>query len=221
MGTDNLFHKRKAKKAKDLSRRKAQRQPYEKVLIVCEGSKTEPNYFNELRNHYELNSANIEISGDCGSSPINIWHYAQTRFNQEKHSGDPFDRVYCIFDKDTHSTYSETCQKIMAANPKSTFFAITSVPCFEYWLLLHFVYSTKPYKNLPGNSGATQLLQDLLAYFPEYHKGKHQVFNQLASSLEFAKQNAKRALTHANANHTDNPGTYVYELVEFLENLKN
>jgi len=46
MGTDNLFHKRKAKKAVDLARRKALRAPYAKVLVVCEGEKTEPYYFN-------------------------------------------------------------------------------------------------------------------------------------------------------------------------------
>jgi hypothetical protein len=37
MGTDNLFHKRKARQAADLRRRKARREPYAKVLIVCEG----------------------------------------------------------------------------------------------------------------------------------------------------------------------------------------
>ena len=45
MGSEDLFHKRKAKSAEQLERRKAKRSPYEKVLIVCEGEKTEPNYF--------------------------------------------------------------------------------------------------------------------------------------------------------------------------------
>lgn len=39
MGTDNLFHKRKAKSAKGLQRRAAKRDAYAKVLIVCEGEK--------------------------------------------------------------------------------------------------------------------------------------------------------------------------------------
>lgn len=51
MGTDNLFHKRKAKKAGDLARRKARRAPYAKELIVCEGEKTEPYYFKSLKDH--------------------------------------------------------------------------------------------------------------------------------------------------------------------------
>ena len=59
MGTVNLFHKRKAKAADGLERRKAKRESYDKVLIVCEGEKTEPNYFNELINFYKLNTANV------------------------------------------------------------------------------------------------------------------------------------------------------------------
>jgi len=64
MGTDNLFHKRKAKTASALQRRKAKRAAYAKILIVCEGEKTEPNSFNGLVKKYELNTANVEICGD-------------------------------------------------------------------------------------------------------------------------------------------------------------
>jgi len=39
MGTDNLFHKNKARKAESHRREKAKRAPYERVLIVCEGEK--------------------------------------------------------------------------------------------------------------------------------------------------------------------------------------
>ena len=59
MGSDNLFHRRKAKKTSDLARRRAKRSAYQKILIVCEGEKTEPNYFNELIDYYELNTANV------------------------------------------------------------------------------------------------------------------------------------------------------------------
>ena len=43
MGSEDLFYKRKAKISADLERRKAKRARYQKVLIVCEGEKTEPN----------------------------------------------------------------------------------------------------------------------------------------------------------------------------------
>ncbi len=83
MGSDGIFHQRKAKQAKDLKRKQAKHAPYDKVLIVCEGEKTEPNYFRELRDFYRLNSANIAISGDCGSAPINIVERAKQLYREE------------------------------------------------------------------------------------------------------------------------------------------
>ncbi len=52
LGTDDLFHKRKAKVTNDLNRKQAIKRTYEKILIVCEGSKTEPNYFAEAVAHF-------------------------------------------------------------------------------------------------------------------------------------------------------------------------
>lgn len=37
MGTDNLFHRRNMKKAAALRREEQRREPYDVVLIVCEG----------------------------------------------------------------------------------------------------------------------------------------------------------------------------------------
>ena len=51
MGSEDLFHKRKAKSVKQLARNKSKRAPYDKVLIVCEGTKTEPYYFTDARNY--------------------------------------------------------------------------------------------------------------------------------------------------------------------------
>jgi hypothetical protein len=140
MGTDNLFHKRKAKSAKGLQRRTARRDPYAKVLIVCEGEKTEPHYFQDLRNHYGLNTANIEVCGECGSDPNSVLQFAKQRYREEKDAGDAFDQVFCVLDKDTHTNYDEALRAIATVTPRDTFIAMNSVPCFEYWLLLHYVY---------------------------------------------------------------------------------
>ena len=220
MGTDNLFHKRKAKAADALERRKAKRASYDKILIVCEGEKTEPNYFNELINFYKLNTANVEIDGTCGSSPKSVFERAIELYENENCKGDAFDKVYCVFDKDSHETYDETLIRIKAQNPKSVFSAVVSVPCFEYWILLHFHYSTKPYHATGSSSIGNEVLKDLKAVFPEYTKGSEDIFESLSGQLEFAKANAIRSLTHAQANHTDNPITHIHELVEYLQNLK-
>lgn len=220
MGTDNLFHKRKARQVRELVSRKERREPYAKVLIVCEGEKTEPHYFNELKDHYGLNSANIEICGDCGSDPLSIIRHAKQRYREEKDAGDAFDNVFCVFDKDTHAHYQQGLDTIRSATPKNGYVAITSVPCFEYWLLLHFNYTTRPYDSLPGNSACNQVLTELKSYMGGYTKGSGNTFTTLLEQLDFAKHNATRALHDAETNHTDNPSTRVHELVDFLQNIK-
>jgi hypothetical protein len=219
MGSEDLFHKRKAKAAKDLDRRKAKRSSYDKVLIVCEGEKTEPNYFKELVAFYKLNSANVEIDGSCGSSPKSVYEKAVQLYENEITRGDSYDRVYCIFDKDTHETYESTIKDISLMEPKEVFFYVSSVPCFEYWLILHFIYTTKPYVATGSKSSGDVALKELKELMPEYNKGLKGIFSKLHDQLEFAKANASRAEQHAKANHTDNPSTNINELVSYLQSL--
>ena len=220
MGSDDLFHKKKAKSAKQLQRRQSRRAAYEKLLIVCEGEKTEPHYFNGIRNYYDLNTANVEISGDCNSDPMSLVDYAKQRYREERDSGDPFDRIFCVFDKDAHTTYVRALDALHSANPDNTFFAINSVPCFEYWLLLHFQYSTKSYTDLSANSAGNQVINDLKNFMPDYEKGGTEIFAELFLQLDFAKNNAARALGESEKNGTDNPSTHIHTLVEFMQNLK-
>jgi len=214
MGTDNLFHKRKVRTASELTRRKARREPYAKVLIVCEGEKTEPNYFNGLRDCYGLNSANVEVCGDCGTDPIGIVKYAKRRYKEERDAGDAFDRVYCVFDKDSHHSYNNAKESIRTAKPKNVYFAITSVPCFEYWLLLHFDDTTKPFRR------CEDVITVLKNHMPGYNKGQRDTFSFLINKLDAAKKNAHKAIQAATSGDTDNPTTQVHELVEYLQNIK-
>ena len=207
MGTDNLFHKKR--QIKDLQRQQAKRNPYKKVLIVCEGTKTEANYFNGLRNKCRLNS--VVVQG-AGNNPMGIIQRSEQEFEKVKKSGDPFDKVFCVFDKDTHKDYEKAISRL---ENMENFEAISSVPAFEYWLLLHFKYSTKPYK------GADEIVRDLTKYLPGYTKGQQDIFDTLQEKLETAKKYAKRSLKQAKQNRTDTPTTHVHELVEYLQNIKN
>jgi len=220
MGTDNLFHKRKAKQSRDLERQKARRAPYAKVLVVCEGSKTEPLYFSELKDHYEINSANIMVDGSGGSSPISVVKYGKKLYDREKSRGDPFDRVYCVIDRDTHASYQSALDRIAVIKPPNTFYAINSVPCFEYWLLLHYTYMTAPFIANGGTSAADAVIQRLCGYIPAYTKASRGVFNQLLEILPTAKIHAARSMLEAQRTGTDNPTTRVHELVDFLQNIK-
>lgn len=221
MGSENLFHKRKAKSARELARKKESRASYERVLIVCEGSKTEPNYFCELVNFLELNSANIEIDGDCDSSPASVVKYARQRYLEDKKMGNGFDKVFCVFDKDSHDTYSVALTVIKSMKPKDVFASINSVPCFEYWLLLHFEFTTKPFEADGNGSSCANLIDALKKYLPDYAKGDKNIYSDLSGQIEQAIAYSKRALKQAKENATDNPTTNVHELVEYLWNIKN
>ncbi len=101
---DQLFPRRKAKRADELRREAQKREPYDVVLIVCEGGKTQPQYLQELGDAFKLSSANIRITGEvCGSSPRSVVDYALTLYRKER----IYNRVFCVFDKDRHPTYNE------------------------------------------------------------------------------------------------------------------
>jgi len=219
MGSDNLFHKRKARKAKSLRRFKAKRAPYDLVLIVCEGGKTEPNYLQELRDAFRLNTANIEIVGEgCGTAPRDVVSFAIDKYKQEKE----YDRVYCVFDKDRHPTYSEALDRVLNTKLRRghRIYAITSVPCFEIWLLLHFRYTTRGF----GVRGADtsicgEVIELLQRDLPGYRKGMGGLFRRLQDRLDQAIQNAGQLKAHNVSAGTDNPSTEVHTLVEYLRNL--
>ncbi len=220
MGSDDLHHQRRARRAKDLARRKSSRAPYDRVLIVCEGSKTEPNYLRELIDCLKLSSANVEVDGDSGSSPISVVQHARRRYREEQAKGDAFDRVFCVFDKDTHATYGEAINACAAFRPLDAFHTIPSVPCFEYWLLLHFTCSTKPYDSSGGKSACDCLIGELQNYMHGYSKGDRGIFKRVMDQTDRAIAFSKRAVKAAENAGTDNPTTRMHELVEYLKQLK-
>lgn len=186
MGSDDLFHKRKAKDKKALARKKAKRSGYRKILIVCEGQKTEPNYFNELKDHYEINTANVVIDGTSESDPMSVFRHAQKCVKKAQKDQDPYDEVYCVFDKDTHTTYQQALTKIKKAKG---YVAIASVPCFEYWLLLHFVYTTQPFSATGHKSAGDKVIEELKCpgRLPNYQKAASDTFAILLPHLDRLK----------------------------------
>ena len=140
---------RQRKKATFRRIRKA-REPYDVVLIVCEGEKTEPNYLERLRDEFRINSANIKVLGK-GLDPLSIVGNALKLYELDK----SYDRIYCVFDRDQHSTYERALLRVAELKQKGVpIFAITSVPCFEFWILLHFIDSAKPYISTGKKSAA-------------------------------------------------------------------
>jgi len=217
MGTDNLFHKRKERKAELLRRRRATKAPYDVILIVCEGAKTEPNYFTELVKAFRLSNANVRICGR-GSDPLSVVNFAIETFRQEQE----FDRVYCVFDRDRHTTYDAAPDKVRRTRlgRGSRIFAIPSVPCFEFWLLLHFAYTTRPFDTPAGDSICSRVIEELKNHIPPYQKGQQDIFYKIQDKLDNAITNARRVEQFHQTSGTGNPSTLVHSLVEYLRDLK-
>ena len=189
------------------------------MLIVCEGEKTEPIYFSELKDHYKLSNANIAVTPASGTDPLSIVRTAQKRQAEEKKHGEHYDRIYCVFDRDRHYNFPAACDKI----DRSTLRAARSWPCFEYWLLLHFGYTRSPFTEGGNNSPCDNCIKALKQAdtMRDYQKGTVGVFGQLLERLDAAKRNARQARSDALETGEDNPSTEVHDLVHYLQHLKD
>ncbi len=196
-----------------LKRQRQIRAPYDTVLIVCEGSKTEPDYFKELKNELRLSNANIHICGkECGTAPESVVKYALGELKKDP----TYDRIFCVFDKDQHKSYQAAIGQIKA---KKKFKVITSVPCFEFWLLLHFRDAARPYVKAGNKSACDNAIRDLKMYIPDYEKGSKIAFEKTYPTVSDAIKRAQLLEIRQQKAGTDNPSTKVHHLISYLQGL--
>jgi hypothetical protein len=221
MGSDDIFKKRKAQTAATIARQQQQRQEGKRFLIVCEGMKTEPYYFTELCNTYKLHTLRVKIApGAEGSSPNRVLDYAKKLYEEDAQLGsDRFDQVFCVIDRDQHEHYKATIQRIETLG--KPFRAIPSIPCFEYWLLLHFTYSRQPFQAADKQSLCDAAIRDLRRQpgFFEYAKAQRNTYHLLKDRIETAIKHAQWAETDSEKTGEDNPTTSVHHLVLEIQEL--
>ncbi|MEH2371638.1 RloB family protein [Nostoc sp.] len=125
-----------------LNRRPPSRNIAQKILIACEGSKTEPIYFNSIRN--ELRSSTLDIivlphqnKTDPGSIIEKLIEERQQRKDNQQWSKE--DKAWAVFDGDEHieKSLANWQSAINRATSQKINLAITN-PCFELWYLIHF-----------------------------------------------------------------------------------
>jgi hypothetical protein len=224
MGSEDLFHKRKARETGAVQRKKVERALNRRYLIVSEGTKTEPNYFAELLRDWRISPQLVcnRPSSD-GSSPDKVVECAQRLYEEDKVHGDAYDAVYCVFDRDSHKSFKPAQAKIKALDKKGVpIHGIISNPCFEVWLLLHFECSTQPFHAAGKKSIGDQVVAKLktMPGFEKYDKGQKNVFALLADKLEQALLHAPRLRQHCEATQSTNPVTDVDRLVKALQALR-
>ncbi|AGX86642.1 RloB family protein [Candidatus Symbiobacter mobilis] len=219
-------HSPKERQRKQLERKLARRASYDRILIVSEGSKTEPSYFGEIRHAYRLHTANVAVHpSELGTAPIQVVRYAKELFEfGDKHKNiqqRAFEQVYAVFDRDDHGSYFDALQVAESLDGKLKndnkqfvrFQAIASVPSFELWLLLH-------YEDIQHPLHRNEVMRRLKIHIPGYEKGATRAFSMTRERLSVATQRAKALAAQFNARTEPEPFTAIVELVELLTHLR-
>lgn len=116
-------------------RRQGTRAQKVSFLIVCEGEKTEPNYFRAFIERWS-EVKEIKVTG-CGCSTCQLIIEAKKlREKLERERMVPFDRVWLVFDKDEFKDFN----KAIADAKKEGMNCAWSNQAFELWYVLHFQY---------------------------------------------------------------------------------
>jgi hypothetical protein len=121
---------------RSLIRKRGSRAERVRLLIVTEGIRTEPQYFDGLSAHLRATGTQVVTVRTVGTGrdPVKVVREADRRRAEEKRKGDPFDGVWCVVDVDDHHTLD---QALTLAGSLGLNVAV-SCPCFEVWLLWHF-----------------------------------------------------------------------------------
>ncbi len=186
MGSDDLFSKRRQRNAGSLSRVKKDRALATRYLIVCEGTKTEPQYFQAMVAALGINPQWVKVAPNDGNTPDRIVNHALQLYENDFKLGDGFDQVYCVFDRDTHSTFDAAVAIIKELKAKrKPFEAITSTPCFEYWLLLHFEFTDKAFIATGKKSAGDAVVSALKRHMPRstYEKGRSDIYDLVRTAV--------------------------------------
>ena len=101
------------------------------ILLVCEGTNTEPSYFNQLQ--AQFSRVQLKAIGEGYNRESLVERALSLREDGN------YDEVWCVFDKDPGSnvpagSFANALQKAKNNGLRAAW----SNEAFEYWLLLHF-----------------------------------------------------------------------------------
>lgn len=202
MGTDDLFKKAKISKEK---REIRQKNLPDRILILCEGEKTEPSYFNGFKTDFKLNNVLIEGLG------ANTDTIVQEAIRRQK----DYEQIWCVFDRDSFEKHNfNRAFALIKKYPKIKI--VYSNEAFELWYLLHFNYYDTGISREQYKTKLSKYLEE------KYQKNSKNMYERLLPFQNKAINNAKKLLrTYKRPNpEKDNPSTTVFELVERLNQFK-
>jgi len=139
--------------AGSFSRRTPHRVSSDAFLIVTEGEVTEPEYFGAVVAALRMSAIDVKVApSTIGTDPMSVIEYAEGLCRERKRASrrDPavvaYDQVWVVFDQEGIDNGRDWQNAIHQAVAKK-FNVVFSNPSFEYWLLLHHIYTTSVFAN--------------------------------------------------------------------------
>lgn len=180
--------------------------PYKTFLIVCEGEKTEPNYFLAFPLKTTLK---VHVLGAAMNTESIIDEAVKQR-NMAKKRGINFDQVWCVYDKDSfpNAKYNDAYNRAKKEGINVAY----SNEAFELWYLLHYDYIT-------SGIDRKQMIKKLCEKLGhKYKKNSEDMYDILKDKQNIALRNAKKLYDLYSHNNlaSENPSTTIFILVEEL-----
>lgn len=191
-----------------------------KVLIVCEGEKTEPNYFKSFSMMKNSSGMVYEVStGGGGINTTQVVDKAIELRDKAIKAGDPYDSVWAVFDKDDFnpSMFDNAINKADAQGISCAW----SNEAFELWYVYHFDDRCTPMNRSTYKKTITSRVRS--AGFKKYTYKKNDpnmrqvLSNCMCDEAVAIKRASRQASTYLNRKFsTHNPCTVVYRLISLL-----
>ena len=187
----------------------------ERILIVCEGAKTEPNYFKRIQQTLPPQVVEICIQGE-GANTQSLVDRAKNHRDSKKETDYPYDEVWVVFDRDSFdpSQFDNAIHSAETTGMKAAW----SNEAFEIWYILHFEARQTGMSRIEYEDCLTEYLET------PYKKNDPDMYSKLVAKGDESKavQRAKSLLSSHNGipHHDANPCTKVNELVEKLNSFK-
>lgn len=184
-----------------------------RFLIVCEGSKTEPNYFSGFPVPKEL--VDLEIIG-YAQDPLNVIEYAVQLSARARSSKAPYDQVWGVFDRD--DVDKQRFNEALALARREKIHVAYCNEAFELWYLLHFDYHNAGLSRTQYEGVLNRKLRKEDPTCRKYEKKDPKTYARLLKHQARAIQNATRLLAQYDPPrpYEDNPSTTVHLLVQEL-----
>jgi hypothetical protein len=220
---DNAILKRQRTNWK---RTQAVRNKRKYYLVVCEGSETEPNYFEAFKNDLPkavLDVYEFKIEGTGFNTLSLVAEAERIKTNLQNETMRPVDKIWVVFDRDSFAPQDFNAA-VEQCNQTKNMEAAWSNEAFELWYLLHFHFynaamSRKQYQQL-----IEQNLRPFLGNEYKYEKNSKNMYavlkeyGNIEQAIEFAKR--LEAKYEGRADYANlNPCTLVWRLVHEVKNM--